>query len=245
MLEVEDVDVRYGRLTALRGVSLHVRAGEIVSIVGPNGAGKSTVLAAIAGGVALQAGSVRLGGRTISGLPPETISRLGLGFVPEGRHIFATLSVLENLMVGTYQRRDRSTVLDELDRLLDHFPRLRERLRQPAGRLSGGEQQMLAICRALLTRAKLLLIDEPSLGLAPLAVEQVYRTLLDLRQREELTLLINEQSSNRVLQFCDRIYVLRNGEIQLSDTAARLRDGKDIMRAYFSLDDRNEFPPSG
>ncbi len=165
MLEVEDIHVSYGRLVALRGVSLSIGKGEIVCIIGPNGAGKSTTLAAIAGGVPLQSGAIRLSGQTISGMVPEAISRLGVSLVPEGRHVFATLSVAENLRIGTFQRRDRANVNEDFDRILQHFPQLRERLGQPGGRLSGGEQQMLVIARALLTRPRLVLVDEPSLGL--------------------------------------------------------------------------------
>ena len=238
MLEVDGLSVRYGRLTALRGISLKVDEGQIVCIIGPNGAGKSTTLAAIAGGVGIQSGTVRWRNQVISGLVPEAISRLGLALVPEGRRVFSTLSVEENLLVGTYQRGDRAASSKDLQRALELFPGLRERIRQPAGRLSGGEQQMLVICRALLTNARLLMIDEPSLGLAPMVIDQVYEMLLDLRRRNGLTLLINEQSSERVLEFADHVYVLRNGEIQLSDAAANLQDGKAIMSAYFGFDAR-------
>jgi branched-chain amino acid transport system ATP-binding protein len=238
MLEVEDIYVSYGRLTALRGVSLSVGEGEIVCVIGPNGAGKSTMLAAIAGGVPLQAGTVRLSGRSIAGMVPEAISRLGVSLVPEGRHVFTTLTVEENLRIGTFQRRDRANIGGDFRRILEHFPQLSERLSQPAGRLSGGEQQMLVIARALLTRPRLVLVDEPSLGLAPRIIDQVYEILIDLRRREGLTLLINEQSSDRVLKFADRIYVLRSGRVQLHDRAANLREGNAIMSAYFGFEDR-------
>ncbi len=237
MLEVENLHVSYGRLAALRGVSLAVGEGEIVCVIGPNGAGKSTMLAAIAGGVPLQAGTVRLFGRPIAGMVPEAISRLGVSLVPEGRHVFATLTVAENLRIGTFQRRDRANVGDDFRRILEHFPQLRERLGQPAGRLSGGEQQMLVIARALLTRPRLVMVDEPSLGLGPRIIDQVYNILLDLCRRERLTLLINEQSSDRVLKFADRIYVLRSGRVHLHDRAANLRDGQAIMSAYFGFED--------
>jgi branched-chain amino acid transport system ATP-binding protein len=236
MLEVDGLSVRYGRLTALRGISLRVDEGQIVCVLGPNGAGKSTTLAAIAGGVPIQAGTIRWRDKTISGLVPEAISRLGLSLVPEGRHVFSTLTVEENLLISTYQRPDRAQGIRDMKRALDLFPRLKERIRQPAGRLSGGEQQMLVICRALLTNASMLMLDEPSLGLAPIIIDQVYEMLLDLRRRNGLTLLINEQSSERILKFADHVYVLRNGEIQLSDTAQRLQDGKAIMSAYFGFD---------
>jgi branched-chain amino acid transport system ATP-binding protein len=236
MLEVDGLSVRYGRLTALRGISLRVDEGQIVCVLGPNGAGKSTTLAAIAGGVPIQAGTIRWRDKTISGLVPEAISRLGLSLVPEGRHVFSTLTVEENLLISTYQRGDRAQGMRDMKRALDLFPRLKERIRQPAGRLSGGEQQMLVICRALLTNARMLMLDEPSLGLAPIIIDQVYEMLLDLRRRNGLTLLINEQSSERILKFADHVYVLRNGEIQLSDTAQRLQDGRAIMSAYFGFD---------
>jgi len=237
MLEVEDIHVSYGRLAALRGVSLTVQEGEVVCIVGPNGAGKSTTLASIAGGVKPHRGAIRLDGTPLIGMAPEAISRLGVSLVPEGRHVFGTLSVEENLRIGTYQRRDRTNVDSDIGRMLELFPRLRERLQQPAGRLSGGEQQMLVICRALMTRPRLIMIDEPSLGLAPKIIDQVYDVLLDLCRRESVTLLINEQSSERVLKFADRIYVLRGGGIRLHGRAADLRDGRAIMSAYFGFDE--------
>ncbi len=235
MLEVDNIHVNYGRLQALRGVSITVRQGEIVCLVGPNGAGKSTTLAAIAGGVAPHTGRIMLEGRALGGVPPEAIARLGVSLVPEGRHVFGTLSVAENLRIGTFQRRDRSGVNADFERILEHFPRLRERLQQPAGRLSGGEQQMLVIGRALMTRPRLVMVDEPSLGLAPKIVDQVYEILLRLRRDGDLTLLINEQSSERVLKFADRIYVMRGGRIHLHDLAANLQDGKAIQHAYFGF----------
>ena len=236
MLEVEDIYVNYGRLAALRGVSLKVQQGEIVCVLGPNGAGKSTMLTSIAGGVQPHRGTINLAGVTLTGKAPEAISRLGVSLVPEGRHVFATLSVDENLRIGTYQRRDKSKIESDREQILELFPWLRERLTQPAGRLSGGEQQMLAIGRALMTRPRVMLIDEPSLGLAPKIVDQVYDVLLDRRCREGVTLLINEQSSERVLKFADRVYVLRNGSIRLHGRAADLRDGAAIMSAYFGFE---------
>ena len=235
LLEVENLSVRYGDLVALRGASLSVDEGEVVCIIGPNGAGKSTALAAIAGGVSPHSGDVRLDGQSIVGRRPEHIARLRLSLVPEGRHIFGTLTVEENLQIGGYMLGDRAAARAAAERLLGHFPRLRERLRYPAGRLSGGEQQMLAVARAVMTRPRLLLVDEPSLGLAPRIIDQIYEILLELRQREKLTLLINEQSSARVLRFADRIYVLRGGAVQVEGRAADLRDGKAIHRAYFGF----------
>ncbi|GGC44899.1 ABC transporter ATP-binding protein [Chelatococcus reniformis] len=235
LVEVDGIHVRYGDLVALRDVSLSVAEGEVVCIIGPNGAGKSTALTAIAGGVAPYAGDIRVGGVSVLGLRPEQVARLGLSLVPEGRHIFGTLTVEENLRIGGYIQGDRAAAKADMERLLALFPRLAERLRYPAGRLSGGEQQMLAVARAVMTRPRLLLVDEPSLGLAPRIIDQIYEILLDLRQRAALTLLINEQSSNRILKHADRIYVLRGGRVQLEGPAADLRDGEAIRHAYFGF----------
>jgi branched-chain amino acid transport system ATP-binding protein len=235
LLEIDGLHVRYGDLAALRGVSLRVGEGEVVCIIGPNGAGKSTALAAIAGGVALAAGRIDFDGVSIVGRSPEQIARRRVSLVPEGRHIFGTLTVAENLRIGGYICGDRRGSQDDMERLLGIFPRLKERLGYPAGQLSGGEQQMLAVARALMTRPRLLLVDEPSLGLAPLIVDQIYATLLDLRKRENLTLLINEQSSSRILKYADRIYILRGGQVQLEGNAADLRDGEAIKHAYFGF----------
>jgi len=237
LVEVDDIHVRYGDLVALRGISLKVEESEVVCIIGPNGAGKSTTLAAIAGGVTPHAGTIRGGGQSILGQRPEQVARLGLSLVPEGRHIFGTLTVEENLRIGGYIQRHRAAAKADFDRLLELFPRLAERLRFPAGRLSGGEQQMLAVARAVMTRPRLLLVDEPSLGLAPKIIDQIYEILLDLRQRVKLTLLINEQSSTRILKHADRLYVLRGGRMQLEGRAADLQDGEAIRHAYFGFDE--------
>ncbi|GLK85838.1 ABC transporter ATP-binding protein [Ancylobacter defluvii] len=235
LLTIDDVHVRYGDLVALRDVSLTVAQGEVVCVIGPNGAGKSTLLAAVAGGVTPWRGSIRFGDTEVVGLRPEVVARQGLSLVPEGRHIFGTLTVDENLRIGGFIHKGRADAKADYERLLELFPRLRERLNFPAGRLSGGEQQMLAVARAVMTRPRLLLVDEPSLGLAPRIVDQIYEILLDLRQREGLTLVINEQSSNRILKHADRIYVLRGGRIQLEGRAADLADGEAIRSAYFGF----------
>lgn len=234
LLEIDDLHVNYGGIAAVRGLSLSVAPGEVVSIIGPNGAGKSTTLAAIAGGVAPARGRIKLDGADLVGRRPEDIARAGISLVPEGRHVFATLTVEENLVLGTFMRTDRANIAKEKAAILDIFPRLAERLHAPAGQLSGGEQQMLVIARAVLARPRLLLVDEPSLGLAPLVIDQVYATLLELRRREGLTLLIVEQSSHRIMKHADRIYVVRDGRIQLADTAANLKDDA-IKRAYFGF----------
>jgi branched-chain amino acid transport system ATP-binding protein len=234
-LQTENLSVRYGDLVALRGVSISVAQGEVVCIIGPNGAGKSTALAAIAGGVTPFAGDIRIEGRSILGQRPEQIARLGLSLVPEGRHVFGTLTVEENLQIGGYVQKSRADAKADLEKMFELFPALAERRTFPAGRLSGGEQQMLVVARAVMTRPTLLLVDEPSLGLAPKIVDQIYEMLLDLRRRVNLTLLINEQSSNRILKHADRIYVLREGRVQLEGTAAELKDGEAIRQAYFGF----------
>ena len=236
LLRVEHLTVSYGRLPALRGASIEVGRGETVCVIGPNGAGKSTLFGGIAGGVPRSGGSVRLDGREIAGMAPERIARLGLSLVPEGRHVFATLSVEENLRLGAFLGRAAGRTEERLSRVLAYFPRLAERRRSSAGGLSGGEQQMLALGRALMTAPRIVLIDEPSLGLAPKIVDQVYEILFELKRTAGLTLLINEQSSKRALRHADRIYVLRGGEIRLADDARNLQDGVAIMSAYFGFD---------
>jgi len=235
LLSIDNIVVHYGHLAAVRGISIEVEQGEIVCIVGPNGAGKSTTLLTVGGALSPSSGTIRFEGRTIAGAEPEEIARLGLAIVPEGRHIFATLTVNENLRIGAGMRRDRHQFAQDFERVLSYFPRLAERLRFPAGRLSGGEQQMLAIGRALLTKPRLIAIDEPSLGLAPLVVDQVYEILAELRRRENLTMLIVEQSTRRAVQCADRIYVLRSGRIELAGSSSELTGGRLLERAYFGF----------
>jgi branched-chain amino acid transport system ATP-binding protein len=235
LLEVTDLHVHYGRLAALRGISLSVDEGEIVCVVGPNGAGKSTTLLAISGALTPTSGSITVENRAIGGMSPEAIARMGISQVPEGRHIFTTLSVEENLRIGTYMRSDRSGIDKDFRQVMELFPILAERRNQSAGKLSGGEQQMLAIGRALLTKPRIMTIDEPSLGLAPALVNRVYAVLLELREKENLTLLIVEQSSERALKTADRIYVLRDGQVQIEGKAADLQDGVKIHQAYFGF----------
>jgi branched-chain amino acid transport system ATP-binding protein len=235
LLEVDNLHAHYGRLTALRGVSLTVAEGEIASIVGPNGAGKSTTLLSISSVLAPTTGTITFAGKTINGLSPEAVAALGVSQVPEGRHIFATLSVEENLLVGAAIRKDAAAIAKDRERVFELFPILAERRKQSAGKLSGGEQQMLAIGRALMTNPRFMTIDEPSLGLAPRIVDRVYDVLLELRASRGLTLLIVEQSSERALRSADKIYVLRNGEIQLSGAASDLQDGEAVHAAYFGF----------
>ncbi len=234
MLEVENLHVYYRKTPAVRGVSVNVERGEIVCIVGPNGAGKSTTLKAIAGVQAAQRGDIRLIGEPILGRAPEDIARMGLSLVPEGRHVFAQLTVEENIRLGSQMRRDRHEVEHDFERMLESFPFLRTRLATAGGKLSGGEQQQLAIARALMTRPQLILLDEPSLGLAPIIVDTVYEILHELRS-QGITLLIVEQSTHRALENADRIYVLRSGQAELSGASSELTD-EQVERAYFGFD---------
>ncbi|HVQ92242.1 MAG TPA: ABC transporter ATP-binding protein [Mycobacteriales bacterium] len=210
MLRVDQLTVHYGRIRAVREVSLRVEAGEIVGLLGPNGAGKSSTLAALAGSVPPAGGRVRLDGVDVTGEPADRMVRRGLTLVPEGRRIFGTLTVAENLAIGASARSDRAAVASDVDRELDRFPVLRRYYRTPAGRLSGGEQQQLAVARALLARPRLLLLDEPSLGLAPVLVDVIFDTIEQLRA-DGLTILLVEQNASRTVALADRCYVLRSG----------------------------------
>jgi branched-chain amino acid transport system ATP-binding protein len=234
VLEIEGLEVHYGRIPAVRGVTISVRQSEIVCIVGPNGAGKSTMLRTVAGGLRPTRGDIRLNGRSIRGRAPEDIARLGLSLVPEGRHVFTQLTVEENIRIGAAMRRDKDKIEQDFDGILAHFEFLRERLSTPAGKLSGGEQQQLVIGRALMTGAKLVLLDEPSLGLAPMVVDTVFEIINRLRS-DGITFLVVEQSTHRALEHADRIYVLRNGEIQLQGVSSKLDDGQ-LEQAYFGFD---------
>jgi branched-chain amino acid transport system ATP-binding protein len=235
MLEVDGIHVHYGRIAAVRGVSLSVRAGEIVTLVGPNGAGKSTTMMTIAGALGPTQGSIKLNGQSLVGKSPENIARLGVSFVPEGRHVFSQLTVRENLHLGSDMRKDRQKVEADFERVLGYFPFLRARLSSPGGKLSGGEQQQLVIARALMTNPKIILIDEPSLGLGPIIVDRVYEILRALRMAGH-TLVLVEQSTHRALENADRVYLLRSGQIVLQGQSKDLTD-KELERAYFGFDD--------
>ena len=219
LLAVNDLTVRYGRLTALRGISLKIAEGEILFVTGPNGAGKSTLLNAIAGVVPPISGSITLDGAEVTGVPPESIARQGFSLVPEGRNVFGALSIEENLKVGAGMRTDRQKVADDLESVYGEFPMLAERRHAPAGMLSGGQQQMLVIGRALMTSPRLMAIDEPSLGLAPKIIDQVYEILMRLRAQRKLTLLIVEQSSTRAMMTGGRMILMRGGRIVLEGPA--------------------------
>jgi branched-chain amino acid transport system ATP-binding protein len=231
-LAVRGLTAAYGGFVALTGIDLDVAPGGCVCVVGPNGAGKTTLLSNIAGLFRPRAGSIALAGREIGGLGAEEIARLGVAMVPEGRRIFGTMTVEENLRLGATVRRRDGGVAADIERVLDTFPILRERFRGQAGKLSGGEQQMLAIARALMAKPKLMMIDEPSLGLAPIVVDKVYEVLADLR-RGGLTLVIVEQNTARIADIADRIHVLRGGRLVLSLDPGQLDDAALLDEAYF------------
>lgn len=234
LLEIGGLAVSYRRISALRGVSLQVNTGEIVAIVGPNGAGKSTLLASIAGLVRPSAGTIRFQGEQIVGQALERTVRRGIALVPEGRHVFASLTVLENLRVGATIRGDRAKVMEEIVGYMDLFPILSERRHAPAGTLSGGEQQMLVIARGLLSNPALLMLDEPSLGLAPRITDQVYDLIEQVRKRG-VSVLVVEQNADRALRSADRTYVLNSGAVQLTGASADLRGNPDFEAAYFGI----------
>jgi branched-chain amino acid transport system ATP-binding protein len=231
VLTLKSVQAGYGKLTVLKGISLHVRAGEVVTLIGGNGAGKSTTLRAISGLLPPFRGVVEFNGADLTRLPPERIVALGLALVPEGRRVFASLSVTANLELGAFHRRDQKQARKDLEEIRERFPLLKERASQPAGTLSGGEQQILAICRALMSRPRLLMLDEPSMGLAPLMVSRVYDILRELKD-EGTTLLLIEQNARAALKLADRGYVLETGRIILDGSAAELRDDPEVQRAY-------------
>ena len=232
-LAVEGLVVRYGGVTAVRGLDLDLARGEIVGLIGPNGAGKSTTLHAIMGAVPAQAGDVRLAGRSLRGRPPEAIARSGVALVPEGRRIFAELTVEENLRLGLSGRRERNGGEEALERVQTMFPILAEFRRRHAGTLSGGQQQQLAIGRALVASPDVLLLDEPSLGLAPKIVDVVFDALAEVR-RGGISVLLVEQRARRTVAFADRTYLLANGEVRLTLTPADADDTEAMVHAYLS-----------
>jgi branched-chain amino acid transport system ATP-binding protein len=237
LLAVDDLTVRYGRLTALRGISLKIAEGEVLFVTGPNGAGKSTLLNAIAGVVPPISGSITIDGAEVTGAPPEQIARRGFSLVPEGRNVFGALSVEENLKVGAGMRTDRHEIADDLESVYREFPMLAERRHAAAGMLSGGQQQMLVIGRALMTSPRLMAIDEPSLGLAPKTIDQVYEILVRLRAQRKLTLLIVEQSSTRAMMTGGRMILMRGGRIVLEGDAGDMVKDERLKQAYFGFGD--------
>jgi branched-chain amino acid transport system ATP-binding protein len=232
MLEIKNLHVSYGAINALHGISLSVKAGSIVTLIGANGAGKTTTLKTISGLLKPKAGEVIYDGKNIAGLPPHQIVARGLSHVPEGRMIFANLTVLENLQLGAYLQKDRQIIQRELENVFNLFPRLQERVKQIAGTLSGGEQQMLAIGRALMSRPKLLLLDEPSLGLAPLLVKTIFEKIVEINRQQGLTILLVEQNANLALGISHFGYVLETGKIILQRDSAALRQNPQVRSAY-------------
>jgi branched-chain amino acid transport system ATP-binding protein len=231
MLKLEDVHARYGAIVALRGVSIEIREGELVALVGANGAGKSTLLSTIAGTLRPHRGKVEFRGESLAGLVPEAIVRRGIAMVPENREIFPALTVEENLRLGAYIRKDRDEYLADLERMFALFPILQERFDQPAGTMSGGEQQQLAIARALMSHPDLLMLDEPSLGLAPKILEQVF-ALIEHLHESGVTILLVEQNVALSLAIADRAYVLNMGTVQASGTPEELRQHVDMASVY-------------
>jgi branched-chain amino acid transport system ATP-binding protein len=234
MLSVTDLRVNYGAINALRGVSLDVDKEEIVALIGPNGAGKTSLLMAIAGIVPPAGGSIEFAGHSILGRQAEKILRLGISVVPENREIFTKLSVWENLLIGATARRDRQQVARDIDRVTALFPKLAQRRSDPAGLFSGGEQQMLAIARAMMSAPKLLMLDEPSLGLAPIVIDAVYDAIRQL-QGTGVTILLVEQNAERALSVADRAYLISTGQIVFSGTSEEIHSSGNVHEAYFGL----------
>jgi len=230
LLELDEIHTYYGNIEALKGVSLTVEEGEIVTLIGSNGAGKSTTLRSISGLTPPRTGAIRFLGRDISRTPPQDIVRHGISQSPEARRCFQRMTVRENLDMGAYLRRDKD-IDSDLERIFDLFPRLKERERQKSGTMSGGEQQMLAIGRALMARPKLLLLDEPSMGIAPILVDRIYETIAEIN-RQGTTILLVEQNANYALGVSMRGYVLETGKVALSDASDALRTNPDVMKAY-------------
>lgn len=231
MLTINDLHVSYGAIKALTGVSLEVGDGELVSLIGANGAGKTTTLHTISGLLKPVSGEILLDGADLKKTPAHKIIELGMAHVPEGRHVFAQMTVLENLYMGAYSISDKKRIRDNLDWVYSHFPRLKERSRQLAGTLSGGEQQMLATGRAMMTNPKILLMDEPSMGLSPLLVSEIFNIIQELH-RDGITILLVEQNAKMALSVADRAYVLENGTISMSGNAGELLNDDRVRKAY-------------
>ncbi|HVY06843.1 MAG TPA: ABC transporter ATP-binding protein [Burkholderiales bacterium] len=234
LLEVENLFAGYSAQNVLREVSFSVQQGGITAILGANGAGKTTLLRAVSGMLRRQ-GSIRFGGEPIDRISTESIARLGVAHVPDGRGTFLDMTTEENLRIGAYSRKDRQAVAEDMDRMFEYFPRLKERRRQQAGTLSGGEQQMLAVSRALMMRPRLLLLDEPSFGLAPLVVQDIFRIMRGINAQQGVSVLLVEQNAGLALELADRAYVLETGQVVLSGTAAEVGSNESVRRAYLGF----------
>lgn len=235
MLKLENVQAFYGNIQALKGITLEVHQGEIITLIGANGAGKSTTLMTICGIVPPRAGKIQFLDTPLTNLPPHKIVSLGISQVPEGRHIFPHLSVKENLDMGAFLRNDHAEIKKDIDHIFDLFPILSDRKNQMGGTLSGGEQQMLAISRALMARPKLLLLDEPSLGLAPLVTKQIFDIIKKINLSDNTTIFLVEQNANIALKIAHRGYVMENGRITMMDTAENLLSNEDVKKAYLGI----------
>ena len=231
MLKIDNIDVYYGAIHALKGISLEVKEGEIVTLIGANGAGKSTTLRTISGLLKPKTGSITFLGQDIAGVRAHEIVKKGISQVPEGRRVFAEMTVMENLDLGAFVRKDKAGIQQDLKHVFELFPRLEERKNQSAGTLSGGEQQMLAMGRALMSRPKLLLLDEPSMGLAPLLITEIFNIIVDIN-KSGTTVLLVEQNANMALSIANRAYVLETGRITLSGSAQELAASEDVRKAY-------------
>lgn len=231
MLRVDDINVYYGAIHALKGISFHVEEGEIVSLIGANGAGKTTAMQTVSGLLRSKTGDIRFQDQSIAKMEPHVIVKKGLAQVPEGRRVFASMSVQENLEMGAYARKDKTCVPEDMDKVFTRFPRLKERRRQLAGTLSGGEQQMLAIGRALMSRPKMLLLDEPSMGLSPILVQEIFNCIQEVN-RDGTTIFLVEQNAKMALSISSRAYVLETGTVVLEGSAAELLDNEEVKHAY-------------
>ena len=231
MLEVKDLEVYYGVIQAIKGISFHVEEGEVIALIGANGAGKTTTLQTITGMLNAQAGSIQFEGTELTKIPGHKIVSMGMAHVPEGRRVFAQLSVLENLKLGAYTRKDKTEIEESLKRVYKSFPRLEERKNQLAGTLSGGEQQMLAMGRALMSKPRIVLMDEPSMGLSPIFVEEIFNIIKEI-SAEGTTVLLVEQNAKKALSIADRAYVLETGKIVLEGDAKDLLNDESIKKAY-------------
>jgi branched-chain amino acid transport system ATP-binding protein len=235
MLKLENVQAGYGNILAIKDVTLEIGKGEIVTLIGANGAGKSTTLMTISGVVQCRSGRILLNDSEINGLAPDQIVKMGVCQVPEGRHIFPMLTVRENLDMGAFMRRDKAKIKDDIDYVYSLFPILKERRNQDGGTLSGGEQQMLAMSRALMARPEVMLLDEPSMGLAPLIIKQIFQIIKKINSESDTTIFLVEQNANQALQIADRGYVIENGVITMTGSAKSLLSNQDIQKAYLGI----------
>ena len=235
MLEVKDLQVYYGVIQALKGISFHVEQGEVIALIGANGAGKTTTLQTLTGIIPAKAGSIMFGGKDLTKTPAHKIVEMGMAHVPEGRRVFADMSVYENLLMGAYTRKDKNEIAQSLEMVYKRFPRLKERTGQRAGTLSGGEQQMLAMGRALMSKPSIILMDEPSMGLSPLLVKEIFKIIRDIN-RQGVTVLLVEQNAKMALDIANRAYVLETGTIKMEGEATELANNIEVRKAYLGCE---------